>query len=333
MAHSNISIFVPHIGCPCKCSFCNQFTITEKNCAPTKDDVDSAVLAAISSKNYDSQNGEIAFFGGSFTAIDRGYMTELLSAAYSHIIAGRARGIRISTRPDCIDNEILDLLKKYGVTSIELGAQSMRDSVLIANNRGHDSKAVRIASKHIKEHGFELGLQMMTGLYGDDDDGAILTAREFVKLGPDTVRIYPTVVLKNTKLAEMYDDRIYTPQTIEQAVSVCTRLIEIFENAGIKIIRLGLHSIDNDKFVAGPWHPAFSELCENEIYKKIIFSKLYNKGDYTVFVADGEMSKAVGQKRSNIEYFALHGYNCKIKTDKNLAPRSVRIEGSEQHET
>lgn len=326
MSHSNISIFVPHTGCPCKCSFCNQFSITRQHFLPHSNDVDNAVNDALRSKKYDSKNTEIAFFGGSFTAIDREYMTELLSSAKRHIDNGNVCGIRVSTRPDSINNETLDLLKKYGVTSIELGAQSMLDDVLSLNNRGHNAQAVYRASELIKGYGFELGLQMMTGLYGDDDEGAVFTANEFVKIGPKTVRIYPTIVLKNTYLADKYNSGEYQPQSVIEAVGLCTRLIEIFEAANIDIIRLGLHSIDTDEYVSGPWHPAFSELCENEIYKNIILSKLTEKGDYTVSVAVGEMSKAIGQKRSNIDYFSSIGYNVRIKEDKDIYPRIVKIE-------
>lgn len=326
MSHSNISIFVPHIGCPCKCSFCNQFSITKQHYSPKSYDVDKAVSEALKSKRYNAKETEIAFFGGSFTAINREYMTELLSAAKKHIDNGNVSGIRISTRPDCIDNEILDILKEFGVTSIELGAQSMRDEVLDMNNRGHSASDVYNASKLIKVYGFELGLQMMTGLFGDDDEGAIFTANEFVKLGPKTVRIYPTIVLSDTFLADKYKNGEYEPQTVDEAVKLCTRLTLIFENAGINIIRLGLHTIDTNEYVAGPWHPAFSELCENEIYKNIILSKLCVKGNYTASVARGEVSKTIGQKRSNIDYFESLGYIVKIKEDENLYPRNVKIE-------
>ncbi len=329
MPHSNISIFVPHIGCPCKCSFCNQFSITEQMSVPHKNDVHIAVKTALASEKYDRKNGEIAFFGGSFTAISRDYMLELLSAAKEHIDLGQAKGIRISTRPDCIDEEILLLLKQYGVIAIELGAQSMRDDVLASNNRGHSSEAVRTASSLIKQYEFELGLQMMTGLFGDDDKGALYTADEFVKIKPDTVRIYPTIVLENTDLAKKFKDGYYNPQSLENTINLCAELLQIFEKANIKVIRLGLHSIDSSQYVAGPWHPAFSELCENKLYRDKIYSQLTKKGSYLVYVADGELSKAIGQKKSNIEYLKKCGYNCKIKTDSSLKSRNIIIEGSE----
>lgn len=329
MAHSNISVFVPHIGCPCKCSFCNQFSITEQIFIPHEKDVDNAVEIALNSKKYDPENGEIAFFGGSFTAINRDYMTELLSAAKKHIDMGHAKGIRISTRPDYIDNDVLNLLKAYGVTAIELGAQSMRDEVLKANNRGHNSDDVYNAAELIKKYDFELGLQMMTGLYMDNDEGAEFTANEFVKINPETVRVYPTIVLENTELARFYKNGEYEPQSIEAAVELCARLLLLFEKNNIKVIRLGLHSIDMSKYVAGPWHPAFSELCENRIYRDIISTQLGEKDNYTVYVAEGEMSKAVGQKKSNILFFKDYGYNLKFKEDLSLSARNIRIKGSE----
>ena len=201
MKKGNISIFVPHLGCPCQCSFCNQKTITGQANQPTPQDVDKAVKTALKSKGFDY---EIAFFGGSFTAIDREYMISLLKAANKYIKSNEVKGIRISTRPDCIDEEILDLLKEYGVTSIELGAQSMDDEVLLANRRGHTAKDVENASELIKSYGFELGLQMMTGLYKDSEEKAIKTAEKIIALSPQTVRIYPTVVLKGTYLADLY---------------------------------------------------------------------------------------------------------------------------------
>lgn len=241
LAHSNISIFVPHIGCPNKCSFCNQRYITGANKAPNSADVDKAVKAALNGKKFNPETAEIAFFGGSFTAINRSYMTDLLKAAAKYVKDKTVRGIRISTRPDAIDGEILDLLKEYGVTSVELGAQSMNDRVLKMNNRGHTSGEVARASELIKEYGFELGLQMMTGLYADNDSSAIKTAQKLIALRPATVRIYPTIVLKDTDLAALYADGIYKPQSLSEAVNLAVKLYKLFNSEGIKVIRLGLH--------------------------------------------------------------------------------------------
>ena len=185
MSHSNISVFVPHKGCPNDCSFCNQRAISGQAVPAMPKDVENAVKIAIEYK-VDPKNTEIAFFGGSFTAIERDYMLSLLTAAKHFLDTYNFKGIRISTRPDCISEDILEILKNYGVTAIELGAQSMCDDVLLANRRGHTTDDVRKASKLIKEYGFELGLQMMTGLYKSDFAKDEYTACEIIKLKPDT---------------------------------------------------------------------------------------------------------------------------------------------------
>lgn len=326
IAHSNISIFVPHIGCPNMCSFCNQRHITGKKSAPKVQDVVDAVNIAVASKNYNPETTEIAFFGGSFTAINRNYMIRLLKTAYQFVNSGKVLGIRISTRPDAIDDEILLLLKQYGVTSIELGAQSLNDNVLKCNNRGHSSIDVINASKLIKAHGFSLGLQMMTGLYGDCDEYAIYTANEIIKLQPDTVRIYPTIVLKNTDLAALYSDGVYRPQSLEDAVSICAKLLQMFNEANIKVIRLGLHSIEDDSYVAGPWHPAFSELCTSMIYLNNAQSLLNEKGSYVLYVNPKSISKMIGQQKQNIITLKNLGFDCIVKSDDTLLEHEIKAE-------
>lgn len=327
--HANISIFVPHIGCPNMCSFCNQRHITGSCKAPTASDVDKAVAEAQKSKNYNPKTTEIAFFGGSFTAINRNYMLRLLRRAGRYVDEGVVSGIRISTRPDAINKEVLEILKQYHVTAIELGAQSMNDTVLRKNNRGHTARDVKNASKLIKEYGFSLGLQMMTGLYGDTDLNAIKTAESIAALRPDTVRIYPTIVLKDTDLAAMYIEKIYTPQSLENAVNLAAKLLLIFDRENISVIRLGLHSIENEAYIAGPWHPAFSELCQSAIYLEKIKEALKGKGNYIIYVKKGAISKATGQKRKNLEALKKLGYNCKIMTDDTLKGYDIIVREEE----
>ncbi len=318
--HSNISIFVPHIGCPHQCSFCNQVHITGQNDIPNAESVRKAVETAKSFSNYNPTTTELAFFGGSFTAIETQYRKELLREAYKFVADGSVRGIRISTRPDAIDEEILDNLKMYGVTAIELGAQSMDNEVLLKNQRGHTSETVEAASRLIKEKGFSLGLQMMTGLLGDTDEKALETAKKIAALNPDTVRIYPTVVLKGTYLSRFYNEGKYTPQTVKKAVSLCAEIATVFQQRGIKIIRLGLHSIDESAFVSGPWHPAFGELVESEKYKNSAYNllKQYPKGKYLLFVNPKEISKLIGQHRCNLKEFSDMGYYCRVKENADL---------------
>ena len=257
-------------------------------------------------------------------------MTSLLSAAkeYTH----QFKGIRISTRPDCIDKDTLLLLREYGVTSIELGAQSMCDEVLSLNNRGHNSDSVQNASKLIKEHGFSLGLQMMTGLYGSSNERDIYTAQEFIKLKPDTVRIYPTVILKDTCLAELYASGLYHPQTVDEAADLCAELINMFEENNISVIRAGLHSSETmeENIISGAYHPAFRELCENRLFfnKTIILlnDKNIKGGKITISVSPSSLSKLIGQKKSNILKLNEMGYDVKIIPDDSLTGRQIKIQ-------
>lgn len=325
--HSNISIFVPHIGCPNMCSFCNQRHITGKRRAPRSTDVKKTIETAINnSKNFDPKTTEIAFFGGSFTAINRQYMIGLLETAYEYVKNGLVYGIRVSTRPDAIDEEILELLKSYGVTAIELGAQSLDDKVLKLNNRGHTANDVVNASNLIKEYGFSLGLQMMTGLYGDTDQKAIKTAKKIIELNPETVRIYPTIVLKDTDLSAFFAEGFYKPQTLDEAVSLAVKLLNMFNEANIKVIRLGLHSIEPKAYIAGPWHPAFAELCQSELFLNRATNLLKQEGNYLISVNPSDVSKMVGQKKSNIIKLENNGYNCKVIADKNLSKNEIVVE-------
>lgn len=315
MKHVNVALFVPDEGCPHRCSFCNQKTISGKVKPLAVEEIDEAVK--IASENGDGK-GEIAFFGGSFTAIEKTYMLSLLQRAKLYIDKGLFGGIRISTRPDCIDEEILGILKQHGVTSIELGCQSMNDEILLKNGRGHTAEDVVKAANLIKSYGFELGVQMMTGLYGDSEEESIKTAEKLIALSPDTVRIYPTVVLENTRLSELYSMGEYKPQTVEEAAELCARLIPMFEEKGIRIIRLGLHSGGNveEGFVAGAYHPAFKEICESKIYLNRILEAIGKEGipqgNITLEVNKKCVSALVGQKRSNIEKLKTMGYNCRI---------------------
>lgn len=326
VVHSNISIFVPHIGCPNMCSFCNQRYITGKCTAPKIQDVIDAVNVAISSPKYDSKTTEIAFFGGSFTAINRNYMLELLETAHKFVEQNIVSGIRISTRPDAIDDEILLILKNFGVTSIELGAQSLNDNVLKMNNRGHTASDVINASNLIKKYGFSLGLQMMTGLYGDCDEFALQTAKEIISLKPDTVRIYPTIVLKNTDLAALYIDNNYSPQSLNEAVQLCSKLLCMFHDSNINVIRLGLHSIENNSYIAGPWHPAFSELCYSKIFLNKAINILKDKGNYTLYVNPSALSKMIGQRKENIIELKKLGFDCNVKSDVSLKEYEIVAE-------
>lgn len=311
MAHNNVSIFVAHIGCPNICSFCNQHTISGSQSAPTIDEVRSTCEMAFN-QIEDKSNTEIAFFGGSFTAIEKSYMVALLECVQDFIGKDKFIGIRISTRPDCITSEILDILKKYNVTAIELGCQSMKDSVLTANRRGHTAQDVYNACELIKSYGFELGLQMMVGLYTSTIQDEYYTMNEIIKLNPKTVRIYPTVVLKGTHLDELMQSGEYKLYSLDTMVDICADFLTQFNNSGINVIKCGLHSSElvEAEMTGGYYHPAFRELCESRIYRNIIENKIKefsNRKSYSFGVSSRYFSMAIGQKKSNLKYFQSMG--------------------------
>ncbi len=334
MKHINVGLFVPHNGCPHQCTFCNQRAISGQSKQVTPADVDEAVK--IATENPDSRGGEIAFFGGSFTAIDRDIMVGLLEAANKYVKNGCFKGIRCSTRPDAVDDEICRILKFYGVTAVELGAQSMSDEVLRLNRRGHTSQDVVNVSKMLKSYGFELGLQMMTGLYGSTDEDSIETAKKIIALKPSTVRIYPTVVLENTELAELYKSGKYLPQTVDLAAELCAKLLLMFDEAKIAVIRTGLHSGGGveDEYLAGAYHPAFKELCEGKIYLekaiKYIKEKNIPQGRIIICVAPNAISKMTGQKRCNITKLKEMGYDVQITADSKTGRYQLYIIRNEE---
>lgn len=330
MRKYNIPIFVPHRGCPYDCVFCNQNRITGNLKETTPFDVTNTIEEYLKTLPKADRNIEVAFFGGSFTGIPIDEQSALMERVTPYIKSGAIDGIRLSTRPDYISREILDNLKKYGVTTIELGVQSMVDSVLKAANRGHSEDDVINAVHLIREYDFSLGLQMMTGLPGDTNEYSIETAKRIISLKPDLVRIYPTLTIKDTYLEKLYHMGKYTPQTLDDAVILAKELMLMFEKADITVIRIGLQPTDeineNASVVAGPFHASFGELVESAVYYDLITEQLYNmSGKATVFVNPKEISKATGNKRSNIIKIKEEtGIDIKIGSDKSLAKREVR---------
>ncbi|MBQ8979454.1 MAG: radical SAM protein [Oscillospiraceae bacterium] len=326
MKHANISIFIPHMGCPYKCAFCAQHEISSTEHIPTPDEVRNTIEDAFSHITVPEErmNTEIAFFGGSFTAIPRDYMISVLSVADEFIGEGKFRGIRISTRPDCIEGDILDLLKEYGVTAIELGAQSMDDDVLSANLRGHTSEDVFRASRLIRSAGFELGLQMMTGLYKASAETDLRTGRLIAEIHPDTVRIYPTVIIENTMLGRLYRQGKYIPYPFEDCIRVCAELYGMFINKDIRVIRLGLHAEGSleKNMIGGYYHPALGELIRSEYVRQLIEAEL----PHVRAAAPGKlMSILTGHKRSNKICFS--DKDVTFLEDDSVPKDHVRING------
>lgn len=319
MKRTNISVFIPHIGCPHRCSFCDQRSISGAAHAPSPEEVRALLDGQAPHLAERNMQAEIAFFGGSFTAVPRDYMISLLECAadavrkYPRVYCG----IRCSTRPDCISEEIIAILKGYGMTAVELGAQSMSDEVLQANERGHSAEDVRRASRLIRESGISLGLQMMTGLYKDTEEAVRLTCREFIALEPDAVRIYPTVILKHTRLGKLYESGEYRSFGFEQTVDLCAELLREFEAAGIRVIRMGLHASEEveGEMLGGVYHPAFREIVESRLFLNDMKRELLTreKGNYMIYTDSRNISRAVGQKRGNIAALRELGYVVQIK--------------------
>lgn len=304
--NSIIPVFVPHLGCPNDCVFCNQRRISGHIEPATAQTIKNAIEQAAALTPQGTKR-QLAFYGGSFTAIPDRSQTELLEAAAPFLENGTISSIRLSTRPDAIDGAILKRLKKYGVTVIELGAQSMCDRVLELAGRGHDSAAVESASRQIKAAGFGLILQMMTGLPGDTDETSIETARRIIALKPDGVRIYPTVIVRDTVLCDMWRAGKYTEHTVEDAVRVCAKLVPMFRQAEIPIIRMGLNpteDLSGGDALGGAYHPALGELVLSRIMLEKARSLLSSAapGSRAVLgVNRSDVSKMTGQHRCNIK--------------------------------
>lgn len=301
-----IPVFVPHLGCPNDCVFCNQKRITGTP-EPASPETVAAAVEAADRMEIDAGNRQLAFYGGSFTAIPVKQQEELLSAAYEHVLKGRLNSLRLSTRPDAIDTETLNRLKRYKVETIELGAQSLDEQVLLLSGRGHTADDVVNASRLIKENGFRLIIQMMTGLPGDSDEKCIETAEKIIALKPDGVRIYPTVIVKDTPLYDLWTEGRYAEHTVEDAVRVCAKLLPMFREAGIPVIRLGLNPTDElsaGGAVAGAYHPALGELVKSRILYNELEKMLEGTeagSAVTVLCPPSKVSQLTGQHRCNID--------------------------------
>ena len=303
-----IPVFIPHLGCPNDCVFCDQKRITGRDTPVTPDEV---VLQIEAGLKKSGKGAVLAFYGGSFTAIDPALQEGLLSAAQPYLKRGDLSALRVSTRPDAIDDSVIARLRRFGVETVELGCQSMDDRVLNLSGRGHSREDTLRASRLLKENGFHLILQMMTGLPGDSGTESIRTAEEIIALQPDGVRIYPTVVLKNTALEDMMRSGSYQPQSVEDAAELCALLYEKFLAADIPVIRLGLNPtelLSSGGAVAGAYHPALGEIVLSRMYLRRAEKLLSGcrPGSYSLMVHKSRVSVMVGQKRCNMVYFREH---------------------------
>ena len=326
-----IPFFITHAGCPHQCVFCNQKKITGRNTPSDASSIPPSIERYLDA-NSDSEPVQVAFYGGSFTALPLAEQKAYLDAVRPFIDSGRVKSIRLSTRPDSITTGILDLLKRYSVTTIELGAQSMDDEVLSRSRRGHTSVDTRNAFNLVRKNGFTAGLQLMPGLPGDTPETFEATVSQVIALKPDLVRIYPALVIKETPLAELYRTGRYVPLSLDEAVQLCHKAMARFERAGIEVIRVGLQPTAElerpGTIIAGPWHPAFRQLVESSRFLESMSAFLPSRGisgAVNFFVNPADLSSAIGQKRRNIHAIRdRYGIDAKIITDPAVPRGSVR---------
>ena len=330
--HRILPLFIPHLGCPNRCVFCDQKRISGSLFPVSGEDVRHSLEALGEEKNY-----ELAFYGGSFTAIPLAEQRELLAAVQPFREAGTITAIRVSTRPDAIDEERLNLLMSMGVTTVELGAQSMTERVLALSLRGHSAEDVVNASRMVKAAGFSLVLQMMTGLPGETAESSIESAKQLIALRPDAVRLYPTVIVKDTPLYESWLAGAYKEHTVEEAVELCATLLPLFEEAAIPVIRLGLNpteELSGGQAVGGAYHPALGELVQSRLRRKeceALLAGIEPGSSVTLFVPERKLSQYVGQKKANAdwlrEHFSLKSLRFRPNSGENVSVEIAKSDG------
>lgn len=332
--HYIIPIFVAQEGCPHNCVFCNQHKITgEKNEIIDENYVRDTIEAYINTIDRENSILEVSFFGGTFTGIPIERQNSLLKVAKEYKDKGIIDYIHMSTRPDYINKDILDNLKKYSADIIELGVQSLDDEVLLKSGRGHSVEEVYKASKLIKEYGFTLGHQIMLGLPGDTFKKNIETVEKSLEMKPDIARIYPALVIKDTPMEYMLKKQIYEPYTLDEAIDVTKILYSMYDKEGVKVIRIGLQPTEeineNKDVISGPFHPAFRELVEGKIINEAIFSYIENNLEekLEIYINDKDISKLYCNKKQFFNEFINEKKIKKIKVtqDKKLARGNIII--------
>lgn len=312
---SIVPIFVPHAGCPCRCVFCNQRTIagqTERMTPEQAREILERALAVLP----EGSAPQAAFYGGSFTAIPVDEQEALLAVTDCYLQTGQLSAVRISTRPDAIDDAILTRMRAHGVRTIELGAQSMQDSVLRQARRGHTAADTVRAAKCVQRAGISLILQTMAGLPGDTRETVRQTAEAVAALRPDGVRIYPVAVLPDTQLYDLWQAGAYQPLDVETAAEWCADMLEVFQREKIPVIRVGLNPTEelNSTVAAGAYHPAMGELAYSALWYRRLHKLLENSTEGTVFVPARELSRAIGHKRRNV-----------LRLQREFPDRTIRI--------
>ena len=323
-----IPVFISHQGCPHQCVFCNQDRIAGKYEEVFASDVRKIIDEYLETINSKGATIEVSFFGGTFTAIDVNKQKELLEVAREYKQKGLIHKIRLSTRPDAILPYILGYLKEYKVDIIELGVQSLDDEVLRKAGRGHSVNDVLVASKLIKEAGFTLGHQIMPGLPGDSFDIDIETTKKSIEMKPDICRIYPSLVIKDTPMEDMYNRGNYVPYSLDEAVYISGEMLKLYNDAKIKVIRIGLQPTDTittgKDIVDGPFHPAFRELVEGHLICETLDKKCPKEKDIIVEINEKDISKLYTNKKQYFKRF-LAGREGKVYVNTNNKVKKGRV--------
>ncbi len=339
-----IPIFVPHLGCPNECTFCNQRKISGQMKNITENDVRETIEYYLNNFKEKDIYKEVAFFGGSFTGIEEELQEKLLSTAYEYIKDKKIDGIRVSTRPDYINKQILKRLKKYKVKTIELGVQTTNDYILKRCKRGHTYEDVKKASKLIRWYGFTLGHQMMVGLPDSTELDELNTARDLIKLKPKIVRIYPVLVIKGTELEQEYNENKYEPLELGQAVERCKQLCYLFGRKNINVIRIGLQNTDTisspdnigSEVVAGPYHETFRQLVESSMYYDNIIDKMKKINtkvkEIEIVVNPQNVNNVIGYKKSNIQKIKdMYDVDVVVKQDIKMSLNKMEVYVSKEY--
>ncbi len=276
-SHMIIPLFIPHRGCPHRCSFCDQRRITGRNEVPDPTDIPDLLQTWLSTAGPEVKTRELSFFGGSFTLLPRGRIEAYLKAARPFLDSGDLTGLRCSTRPDALGPDVLDILKTGGVTTVEMGVQSLHDDILERARRGHDSRSAREADRRLQEAGFRRVIQLMVGLPGDTPERARNTARQVSRLKPEGVRLYPAIALENTGLGEIFLRGEWSPLSIDEAVEWCADMTDILTGADVPVIRTGLHPMrpgEESGILAGPYHASFGFLVRSRLARRNLSEKI-----------------------------------------------------------
>jgi histone acetyltransferase (RNA polymerase elongator complex component) len=332
LKHFTIPIFIPGAACPFRCIFCDQEKITARDSFPSSGEIIRIIKLHLSTIPEENSIVEIGFFGGTFTGLPPDTQKNLLETVQPFVHQGRVRSIRLSTRPDFITQEILDLLAKYPVRTIELGAQSMDEEVLVLSSRGHTAEDTRQAARMIRERGFSLGLQMMIGLPGDSAEKSVFTAINLAELHPAAVRIYPVLVIRGTHLEQLYKERKFNPLTLHEAIEWAKQVFLVFDERNIPVIRMGLHPSDGlmnkEELVAGPFHPSFRELVLTDIWydRLSLFLEGKHGSSMIITVNPADFKNAIGYSGRNRKMIHSFFREVKFVSDPLMSERSFHAD-------